>query len=82
MIMDDRFGAVQGGGAGATGGSKPDDATVTRLGRRLSDDELLHAIGRDLASLYTGFLGRPIPKRLAALLSQIESTCQGHSVQH
>ena len=81
MMTNDRSGRVQGGGAGTAGGSKPGDMAVSR-NERLSDDELLHAIGRDLASLYTGFLGRPIPKRLAALLSQIESTCQGHSVQH
>ncbi len=39
---------------------------------RVSDAELLLAIGRDLAAVYAEILHQPLPERLANLLQQIE----------
>ena len=44
---------------------------------RVSDAELLAAIGRDLAAVYAEILHQPLPERLANLLQQIEATNQG-----
>ena len=41
--------------------------------KRVSDAELLLAIGRDLAAVYAEILHQPLPERLANLLHQIEA---------
>jgi hypothetical protein len=46
--------------------------------RRVSDSELLVAIGRDLAAVYAEILHQPLPERLANLLQQIEANNLRH----
>jgi hypothetical protein len=57
------------GGAGKDAGRGPD-------GARLSEDDFLRAIRRDLASVYTEVLGTPIPDRVATVLRSLEAAVQ------
>lgn len=48
----------------------------TKACGRVSDDELLRTVWRDLGAVYTDILREPIPDRLAAVLDRLESTFQ------
>ncbi len=57
----------------AASGASNDAVVVVDRGR-VSDDDLLQTIRRDLAAVYTDVLRLPIPDAIAAVLNRLEST--------
>lgn len=56
----------------AAGGS--DDGSRVVDPSRVSDEDLLHSIGHDLAAVYTDVLRLPVPDRIAEVVSRLETT--------
>jgi hypothetical protein len=55
------------------------DAEPSRGKTRVSDEDFLRTVRRDLAAVYTDVLREPIPDRIASVLTSIEAAFQPSS---